>query len=220
MPKLWWCHLLRYLSLKGRFPKPLWDQAAPIALSMYRGDFPCTEQGWGVEISLLLPDWVEWVSVVLKCEARDFSSCLVKTLSPFSALSMSWCAHGAQPGSLPRFPLGPQKQPGCTSRGSGFTGCSFGITSCFQLRSLLIWHTTLCRHTSWLFCFPALGLVHQHTCASLQYLPTSASVCSQQLSDLSTAMITDARCRVSPKPFPKAHSYAEPLLGNVTVIHI
>ena len=146
------------MSLKGRFSKPVWDWASPIALSRCVGDFLCTEQGWGVEISLLFPDRLEWVSIVVKCGARDFSCCLVKTwMTPFSVLSMSWCAYGAQARSLPRFPVRPQKQPDCTSRGSGCTGYSFGFSDMLSPQHL--GYLALCRHAYWLFQFPALGFV-------------------------------------------------------------
>lgn len=83
-----------------------------------------------MEISLLFPDWVEGVSIVLKCEVRDFSCCLVKTLTDSIQCTLNelvcvwgttWCPM--------KISYGASEDPGCTNEGSGFTGCTFDIAS-------------------------------------------------------------------------------------------
>lgn len=123
----WWTIYKNIWASKGRFPKPLWDRAAPIAVSICRADFPCTEQVWSVEMTLLFPNWVERISIVLKCEVRSFSCSMAEAGSIQCALSKPVCLW-AMPGSLPRFLLEPQKHLGGTPRGSSFTGCSFDVS--------------------------------------------------------------------------------------------
>lgn len=124
--KLAWCNLPKYLSLKGQISQTSLGLCCSYCCDYAQGRFPLYWTGAVFGNYFVAPrlggvsfycsqEWGESLQLQLVWNRSGSIQC---------ALSMPVCL----PGSLPRFLLGPQQQPGGTIRGSGFTGYSFEIS--------------------------------------------------------------------------------------------